>query len=91
MTLLTDSPSSGSGSTPHVTTLSTLSRVLLVLCRGVSAPPPQRPARPAPVVLPAGQVGYLLPGDPRPKQRVRVQCLLNVFSSTTTRPCSIMT
>ena len=89
MTSLTDSPSSRSGSTPHVTTLSTLSRVLLVLCLGVSAPPPQRPARP--VVLPAGQVGYLLPGDPRPKQRVRVQCLLNVFSSTTTRPCSIVT
>ena len=89
MTSLTDSPSSRSGSTPHVTTLSTLSRVLPVLCLGVSAPPPQPPARP--VVLPAGQVGYLLPGDPRPKQRVRVQCLLNVFSSTTTRPCSIMT
>ena len=55
------------------------------------APPTQRPARPALVVLPAGQVGYLLPGDPHPKQRVRVQCLLNVFSSTTTRPCSIIT
>ena len=47
--------------------------VLLVRCRGVSAPPPKRPVRPAPVVHPAGQVGYLLPADPRPKQRVQAE------------------